>query len=396
MNMLNNENKFIIQQITYSIAVMLISGSVIQSFLLENGISESRVALYLSIIQIVQVGCMLALSVVIDRIKKVIGICAFSMIFQLIIYAVLIFLCIFKSISIDLKYVLIFIASICANIFQAIYNIVSYKLPYHCIKISRFGFLTGILGIFTGIVCSGVTAIMSYFTNRFDYNIVMLVFFMAGALSFVIAFFATIMMQDIKPKLPEQQKTKVNLLKYKPFTFLIVPNLLRGFCTGILSVSMTVGFSQGITNKSSGAVLSLLLQVSVILSCIIYTVLARKNIEGPIIAIASLLLLITMPFMFSGTLTTFYVVFFIANFFINFVNNAVPVAITKFVDYQYIGAYSSWRMLTHTLGIALSNAFLTPLLSLLGPTVLFMISGVLQLISGVSYLVCINKNRIEL
>ncbi len=394
--MKKNEHKFIIQQIAYSIAVMLISGSVIQAFLLENGISETKVALYLSVIQIVQVGCMLALSVVIDRVKKVLGICAVTTIFQLVVYAVLIFLCIFKNISIDIKYTLIFLASIVSNVFQSIYNIISYKMPYHAIKLSRFGFLTGILGIFTGVVCSTVTAVMTYFTKRFDYNTVMLVFFVAGALTFVIAFFATILIEDIKPQIPAQQKTKVNLLKYKPFTFLIIPNLLRGFCTGVLSVSMTVGFSLGITDKSSGATLTLLLQISVIISCLIYTYLSRKNYDGWIISLSSLLLCVTMPFMFSGNLTVFYIVFFIANFFINFVNNAVPVAITKIVDYQYIGAYSSWRMLTHTLGIALSNALLTPMLSLLGPTVLFILAGACQLISGIAYLVCIKKNRIEL
>lgn len=394
--MRKNEYKFIIQNITYTIALMLISGSVIQAFLLENGISETKVALYLSVIQIVQVGGMLALSVVIDRVKKVLSLCAFSTVFQLIIYAALIFLCVFRNFSVNTKYLLIFIASIIANIFQSIYNVVSYKLPYHAIKISRFGFLTGLLGVFTGIVCSAVTAVMTYFTKRFDYNTVMLVFFVTGALSFVVAFFSTISIEDIKPQIPSQQKTKVNLFKYKPFTSLIIPNLLRGFCTGILSVSMTVGFSLGITDKSSGATLTLLLQVSVVVSCIIYTWLARKNIDGWIVAVSSVLLFATMPLMFLGSLTMFYVVFFIANFFINFVNNAVPVAITKFVDYEYIGAYSSWRMLIHTLGIALSNSLLTPLLSLVGATALFVIAGSMQLVSGISYFICLKKNKIEL
>jgi len=393
--MTKNERIFIIQNITYTIAVMLISGSVIQAFLLENGISESKVALYLSVIQLVQVGCMLALSVVIDKVKSVLRLCAYTIIFQSISYVALIFLCIFRAISIDTKYLIIFVASIIANVFQALYNIISYKVPYHAIKISRFGFLTGLLGIFTGFVCSTVTAVMTYFTKRFDYNTVMLVFFVAGAISFVIAFLSTLSIEDIKPVIPEQQRTKVNLLRYKPFTVLILPNLFRGFCTGILSVSMTVGFSLGLTDKSSGATLTLLLQLSVILSCVIYTYLARKNLDGPIIMVASVLMFVTMPFMFSGGLTVFYAVFLVANFFINFINNAVPVSITKFVDYEYIGAYSSWRMLIHTLGIALSNLLLTPLLSVVGATALFIIAGAMQLVSGLAYVICIRKNRIE-
>ncbi len=396
--MTKNDNKYIIQSITYNIALLLISGSVIQAFLLENGISETMVALYLSIVQIVQVVSMLVVSVLVDRVKNILKLCALSTLYQLALYGALILICILNDITLTFKYTLVLSTGIFTNIIQAIYSTVSYKMPYHIIDMRRFGYLSAVIGIVTGLVCSAVTAVMSYFTKNYHYNTVMLFSFVVGAIALVLTYILTVSFKDIKNKtlvkIPE--KKSVNLLKYKPFTVLIVPNLFRGFCTGVLSVCMTIGFSLGITDKASGATLSLLLQISVMLSCFIYAFLSKKNIDRWIIALSSLFLLISMPFMFVGDITVFYIVYFFANFFINFVNYSVPVAITNFVDYDHIGAYSSWRMLIHTLGIALSNALLTPMLSLFGPTLLFIIAGLCQLVSGFSYFVCIKKNRIEL
>lgn len=393
-----NENKYIVSSITYSVALLLISGSVIQAFLLENGISETRVALFLSIVQIVQVVSMLVVSMLVDRVKNVLRVCALSTIFQLALYGALILLCILNDLTINLKYTLVLSSGIFTNIIQAIYSTISYKMPYHIIDMRRFGYLSAVIGIATGLVCSVVTAVMSYFTKNYHYNTVMLFSFIVGAIALVLAYVTTKLYKDIRDKntvSPTAQKS-VNLLKYKPFTALIVPNLFRGFCTGILSVCMTVGFSLGITDKASGATLSFLLQIAVILSCLVYAFLSKKNVDRWIIVISSVFLLISMPFMFVGNITVFYVVYFIANFFISFVNYSVPVAITNFVDYEHIGAYSSWRMLIHTLGIALSNALLTPMLSLFGPILLFIIAGICQLVSGISYFVCIKKYRVEL
>lgn len=393
-----NENKYIVSSITYSVALLLISGSVIQAFLLENGISETRVALFLSIVQIVQVASMLVVSMLVDRVKNVLKVCALSTIFQLALYGALILLCILNDLTINLKYTLVLSSGIFTNIIQAIYSTISYKMPYHIIDMRRFGYLSAVIGIATGLVCSVVTAVMSYFTKNYHYNTVMLFSFIVGAIALVLAYVTTKLYKDIRDKntvSPTAQKS-VNLLKYKPFTALIVPNLFRGFCTGILSVCMTVGFSLGITDKASGATLSFLLQIAVILSCLVYAFLSKKNVDRWIIVISSVFLFISMPFMFVGNITVFYIVYFIANFFISFVNYSVPVAITTFVDYEHIGAYSSWRMLIHTLGIALSNALLTPMLSLFGPILLFIIAGICQLVSGISYFVCIKKYRVEL
>ena len=51
--MKNNNGKYFIQNTLYSTANMMITGSVIQGFLLESGVSEAVVTTYLSLVQII-------------------------------------------------------------------------------------------------------------------------------------------------------------------------------------------------------------------------------------------------------------------------------------------------------------------------------------------------------
>lgn len=390
-----NNNKLLWQSTLYSTAILMIAGSVIQAFLLQNGIDEWYVSIYMSVVQMVQVSVMFVVSLVIDRVKNVIKLCAYSIILQIVLFLSLIFLCVFSGVNIQAKYYIVFAAGVFANIIQAVYNIVSYKLPYHIVEMTNYAKLVGKIGVVTGVVGIIVSASMSFFTSLIDYNIAMLVFFVLGALSLATSYLITCCFKKIDGKqqyLKTASTKKLNLFKYRPFSVLIIPNLLRGFCTGILIVSMTIGHSLGITNKSSGAVLTLLLQVATVFSCIVYTLIATKKNDGKIIIVSTVLLAFSMPLMFVGdSLLIFYLLYFTSNFFINFINNAVPVSVTKFVDYEYIGQYSSWRMLLHTGGVAISNSFVIPLVNIFGGFGVMLIAALCQLVSGIAYYVFLKR-----
>ncbi len=392
--MKSNESKYILHSIAYSTSLLLIAGSVIQSFLLENGISETIVTSFLSLVQIIQVSVMLVISLVIDKLTNIVKITAYATIGQIALFLSLILLSVYTGVPITFKYMLVFGTGVITNVIQAVYNITCYKLPYHVIKMTDYAHLTGLLGVLIGIVGIVLSAAMSFFTAKYNYNKTMLLFFVFGCVLLIIAFVSLIRTVPVNHKQNNVPKTakKVNLLCYKPFLVLIIPNLLRGFCTGVLALSMTIGFSVGITNKSTGAVLTLLLQISAVVGSFVYTLITKRRNDGKILVISSILLAVTMPLMFFyKSLAMLYVMYFLANFFICFINSAIPVAITKFVDYDYIGQYSSWRMLIHTLGIALANSVVTPLVTNFGATATMIIAVVCQLVSGICYFVFLKK-----
>ncbi len=393
--MQQNHTKYILHSATYSTFLMMIAGSVIQAFLLENGLSDRVVTLYLSVVQMVQVSVILIVSLIIDRIRNVLRAFAISTVLQMVMFLSLIPLCLFHSIPLTGKYLLVFSAGIITNIVQAFYNSLTYKAPYHVIDMEQFSTVSGLVGVISGALCILVSAAMSFFTANAGehYNTIMLCFFLLGAAMLLASFLLILSFSPVPPKTDysPHQGEKINLFSYKPFYALLLPNLLRGFSTGILGVAMTVGHSMNITNQSSGAILTLLLQISSVIGCSIFSVIAKKG-GGRIIFASSIGLFISMPLMLATTsLTMFYVMYFCSNFFACFVNYAIPVSITKFVDYRYIGQYSSWRMLLHTLGVAVSGALVTGMIGVFGGFFTLLIGALCQFLSGTGYYLFMRK-----
>ena len=113
--MKNNNVKYFIQNTLYSTANMMITGSVIQGFLLESGVSESIVTAYLSVVQIIQVSVMLIFSMLIDRIRNILRAYAWSSAIQISVFSSLIFLCLFQNVPITTKYLLVFACCLFIN-----------------------------------------------------------------------------------------------------------------------------------------------------------------------------------------------------------------------------------------------------------------------------------------
>lgn len=388
-----NNNKYILQSTLYSMAVLLITGSVIQSFLFENNISESRITLYISVLPAVQVAAMLVVSLIINRIRNVVKVMAYSIGLQIFMFFPLIYFSIFTDYTVSLKYIVIFVVSIAVNIVQAVYNIISYKAPFHIIDMSEYDVITGKIGVALGIGGISLSTVMSYFTARYDYNFIMFLFFTLGMLLVLVAFLLAKSYKTSGDFKRETQKPKTqNLFKYKRFTYLIIPNILRGFSVGILSVAITLGYLSGIADKSSGAFMTLLLQVSGVIGGFVFTCITKKNNEGKIIILSSVMLMLTMPFMLLGnSFVIFYIMYFLANFFVNFINYAVPVSIARVIDYNCIGQYSSWRIMLHTLGISISSALAIPMYNFFGGIGTLAIGALCQLLSGTAYFIFLNS-----
>ena len=77
--------------------------------------------------------------------------------------------------------------------------------------------------------------------------------------------------------------------------------------------------------------------------------------------------------------------YFFSNIFIHYINFAVPCIVIKIVDFEYIGQYSSWRMLFHTAGIALASAVAIDMVEVLGGIETMALSASFQLISAAAY-----------
>ena len=75
------------------------------------------------------------------------------------------------------------------------------------------------------------------------------------------------------------------------------------------------------------------------------------------------------------------------------INVAIPVGITKIVDYGIIGRFTAWRMALNTLGVAAAGILCIPMIDAFGASLTFLISGIMQIISGSVYFALLKRKR---
>ena len=158
---------------------------------------------------------------------------------------------------------------------------------------------------------------------------------------------------------------------------------------------VTIGYHYSILDKASSGYLLIITNVMMIIGCIVYSVIAKYNIDRWIILFSSIGMFVVMPLIIIEKSTEcFLIMYGLGYFILNLINYSVPVAVTRIVDYKVISQYTAWRMLLNTLGSALAGLVCIPMMELLGGITAFIIIGIMQLISGGTYFMCIKKVRI--
>lgn len=391
-----NEIKYYIAESVMQCAVLLISGSILQSFLMESGVSERSVTLYVSVMQVLQMLAMVAFSGKIENVKSIIKTTALLYLGFIPILVVLSYFCNFGKGNAAALIISVFIAGGFVSIFQGIRGVLGYKLPYRIIDITQYGRITGISGVFIGISCAVFSAVISYYSGNADYFSAMNVFFITGIIMLVGVCVVTFSLRDIGDTI-QVRKEKINIFKYRPFYILLIPNLLRGFHSGVWGVLTVIGYSAGILDKSGAATFAVILQVAAMVGCFIYAVIAQKINDGKLILFSSIAVALLTPFMFVGkSKLVFFTVFFFANIAFNFIAYGVPTAVTKIVHYNCVGQYSAWRMVLHTLGVAVGGAAVTYVMELCGIYITLIIAGLCQIISGAAYFRIMKDKGIHL
>ena len=94
-----NEIKYYISESVMQCAVLLISGSILQSFLMESGVSERSVTMFVSVMQVLQMVAMVAFSSVIENVKNIIKTSALLYLGFIPILVVLSYFCNFGKVS---------------------------------------------------------------------------------------------------------------------------------------------------------------------------------------------------------------------------------------------------------------------------------------------------------
>lgn len=391
--MKSNEIKFIAKTSISTVLMFLISGAILQAFMLESGIPTEKVSAFVSVMQIVQVTIMVGTAKLIENVKNTPKAASKSYLLILLLPVLLFVLCFTTDISADIKFYLIFGIGTASNIGMAIYNILSYKIPYSIMDMGKYGMITGVSGVVSGVVGILFSAVFSFVIERLEYFFAMKFFYLLAIL-FTFSIIVLLLSFKILPNNNEiaVKREKTNLFKNKLFRILFFPNLLRGINNGVFTIAVTVGYHIGVLDEKSSGYLLIITNVGGLLSSLGYTFLAKAHINRWIVLISSIILIGTMPLMMIGNISVIFLGFYtVAYIAYNLVNMSVPVAVAEMVPSEIIGQYTAWRMMLHTLGTALSGFVSLSVIDLIGAMPTFLIAGGFQLISGIVYYKTIKK-----
>ncbi len=384
---MNNNGKYFTYVILNGIYAMMLTGSVFQTFMLESGFSEQTTNSFFSIMSMVQVLSILALTGGASKIKKTkewMRNTYFLAIPFAITLSVMCFLPIKNS---NFVFALLFGFGTIYNVGVGINSVLSYKLPYTIMDMKDYGRLMSLSGSINGAVCFALSLLLSFLQGNFNYISIMKT---AYIISVIIVIAASVVIQSFKEhtvaKVAEASSKKTNILKYKPFTCLIIPNITRGFCLGVVTIAVTVGYYHKCLDSFSASIVVIITNATTILGCLVYSKISEQIKDRRILLFASIAVALFMPLMvLRGKTIDFLIFYTIVNFFITIINYAVPVTVTKIADYDMIGQYSAGRMLLNTLGTSIAGFVCVPLFELIGVVATVTLSGALQLISGLGY-----------
>lgn len=393
---MSNKIKYYLVNCLYLSAIMLSSGTVIQIFMTNAGISKQLIGVYSSLVNIVSLTVTTLFSKFADEIRDIkrantksillIAICCLGFLPPCFTQAP-------NQLLLLTRYVMIPI-SILQTIFISMHSVLDYKLPYYIIDIKEYGSITAIYGIISYACSTALSLILSYCIDHFDYVTTMLYAF---AVSAVLVFLAALINQTYKihdipiatPKKVNMVKALMELVKMKDFYVFIIPNFLRGISTGVISVLAVICLGLGYQNTTASALVTVT-NVAYFLGSSIYYVLS-KRMTAQKICLLGAVLLIPLSFTFAFRDTGFLILAFLTLVGKLLVDYAVPLRIYSIIPPEIACTYHAGRLLITSLGTAFAMG-ISGFLIEGGFSILFIAVGILsQFISSLVYLLYKRK-----
>lgn len=387
--MKDNYKKYYIYSTLYAVAFMFCSGSIMQAFLMNLGVSQQEIYRYESIVTAVQF-IIIGLSVLFaDKIKNTGKVMALHCIMVIPLFLVMIIANVCES-NVQVFYALILGFAVLAYIFIGINNTVSYRFPYEIIEMSNYGTLVGTAGIITGVTTFCISSLYSFLGKGEDVTSVTNIFLgLAIVFLLVSAYSVSSCKKIIKLGDCEEKKTPkldVEIFKNKKTWFLLLPNFLRGVATGIINLLAVIAVSAGIVETGSATKLVVILQIATLVGNFIFIQVGKKVEVQWIVLFSGIGMAVVLPFVvvFNNAIV-FFAGYLILQLFRFISDGAIPVSVTKFIPYNQIGAYTSIRMMVFTLGTSMGPVLVGILEKSISYTWILTIAALSQIICNCAY-----------
>ena len=263
-----NHNKpfFIIAMGLRTVALLCVTGPIMQTFLASIGFSSQWIYIHTSMVQIVNVLTISLCSTWADR-GSVIQRTAFVELPYALLYLLYLPLCLWKSPSL-LSFCLLTGICLLQSVCIALWTICEYKLPYYIFTPREYGSMLSVGGIVGGVISLGTGVVITRLSALLSYATLMLA---ACITSLVLMLVCTALHLGLKPvagapqaETGQKKRSQLEIFRYPLFCRMIPANLMRGFGYGtttiFAAIALDLGFDTGVATAlvSAQSVASLL------------------------------------------------------------------------------------------------------------------------------------------
>ena len=379
----HNKLYFILATALRTVALLCVTGPIMQTFLASIGFSSRWIYIHTSLVQAVNILTISLFSTWADR-GSVIKRNALVELPYALLYLLYIPLCLWKSPSLA-SFLMLTGICLLQSICIALWTICEYKLPYFIFSPREYGSVLSVGGIIGGLISLGTGIVITWLSARMSYADLML---WACLLSLGLMLLCTLLHWSLKPvegappTAPgsgTKAVSQLEVFRYPVFCRMIPANLMRGFGYGTTTIFAAIALDLGFDQSVSTALVSVQ-SIAALLGCTLVGV-SISFVPPRFVTLIGSLSFALVPLLLIPSKGIFLAVMALVYLGRTLVDYSVPAILRAAIPVHLAGPFNAWRMLLHNSGTLLA----TTIAAFIPVSWLLIVTMVLQIISGLHY-----------
>lgn len=396
----NNGIYYAIREGCYAAAALFISGTFVQLYLSQQGVSTVDIGVFNTVLCVVSLAATMAFSDLAERRPN-----AIRQNDWLLLAISLFFVCylplLMRRHAASLAVMLLVTAVASVQIVLAsCKGVLDYKMLYQIIDIERYGAVASVTGISIGLFGMAYSWLFTQALSRCSARLAFLIGFCSSALLVLAAYVCNRKMKVIHDPFAHPKQAKVSLkakvrmvvsvLRQPEFRVFVIPNTLRGVTIGILNSLVLVALELGVSAKTAAS-LAMAGSIGYLLGSLSYNALSRV-MQPKRLGLIGAGLLCTVVFLpYSGREMLFLIVAMFGYMGRTLVDYAVPSMVFQLIDPAVSGVYNAWRTVLFSVSAAAMSYLVGALLGKIPTVALLALCAGSYLVCAVWYYVFINR-----
>ncbi len=384
---MSNENKYYLRGVFETVVTLFVSGGIIQTFFSEIGFSNQQIGSYTALTSVIQVVVMVLSIFFADTTRNVKGTMALLNLSSAVFCAAMLLPCFNRQMETDTVFWLVMVLCTVRNLFIGFSGILFFRMLYIVADPADFSRLESKSSMLCGVVSIAASGTVTFLATKFDFRSIMAVGF---AVSILFSFGMALALNSLRDRKgfapPQAKRFCPSILLRRDFRFFYLPNLLRGFGNGTMSMMVVVCLHAISNDTAVVSGLTAIASVAAVVGAWLFGTLRKKANTATLYAGCSLVMCLLLPLMVVGrSVAVFCTLYFIINCAYYSNNIAGALYPSEYVPYGDIGSYTSVRLIVMTMGQAIASYVVPGLLEVLPTMLLLALVGAAQLVSGLLF-----------